>query len=531
MTEHTGTDDGRVHRYHGKPPHSRLTARPTVLDSLDHQVSVQGDAPFLTTVDREGAATTLTFRQFDRLSRRLMAWLAREQGARSGQVFGLLPVNDSTSALAVLALMRLGCPVLMLSPNDPPARVAQQAAYVHAGAVLHAPGGGLADRSDSVPLPDPRALPDPPADMGTRSDPLADALLFGTSGSTATSKLVAQSHYNAAVNAEALRRHHGLGPGHRFLGCLPVHHVNGLHFTLLGTLVAGAHAVLADGFDPFAYPRLLAQHRPHVASVVPSVLEALLDAWRRPRIPDGFRYFVSAAAPLPATTARAVHARLGVRVLQGYGLTETTNFSTTMPPDLPPQTYARLALHADLPSIGTALYGNEMAVLTADGRRAAPGETGELCMRGHNVMTRYVGNEDATRRAFHGGWFHSQDLGFAVPDDDTGRTFYVTTGRIKNIAKVRGESVSLEEMERVLRAHPAVQDAACATRPDRLLGETIVAAVAAAPEPSDAELYAHLGRHFATTTLPERIVRVEAVPRTATGKILRPQLAAMLRIG
>src|SRR5207249_2190680 len=85
----------------------------------------------------------------------------------------------------------------------------------------------------------------------------------------------------------------------------------------------------------------------------------------------------------------------------------------------------------------------------------------------HNVMTRYAGNEDATRRAFHDGWFHSQDIGFAVPDGDTGRTFYVTTGRIKNIAKVRGESVSLEEMERVLRAHPAVHDAACTTRPDR----------------------------------------------------------------
>ncbi|ARF53265.1 class I adenylate-forming enzyme family protein [Streptomyces gilvosporeus] len=529
MTDHTSTDDERVHRYHGKPPSSRLTARPTLVAGLDHQAAVHGDAPYLTTIDQEGAVTTLTYRQFDRLSRRLTHWLAHELGARSGQVFGLLPVNDAISALTVLALMRLGCPVLMLSPSDPPARVARQAAFAHARAVLHGPTGQLADRPGGVPLPNPRTLPDPTTDVRTQPDPSADALLFATSGSTATSKLVAQSHYNSAVNAEALRRHHGLGPGVRFLGCLPAHHVNGLHFTLLGTLAAGAHAVIADRFDPFTYPHLLTRHRPHIASVVPSVLEALLDAWRHPHIPDEFRYFVSAAAPLTATTVQALHKRLGARVLQGYGLTETTNFSTTMPIDLTPQAYARLALHADIPSIGTALYGNEIAVRTADGRRAEPGETGELCMRGHNVMTRYAGNEDATRQAFRDGWFHSQDLGFAVPDEETGKTFYVTTGRIKNIAKVRGESVSLEEMERVLRAHPAVHDAACITRPDRLLGETITAAVAAAPELSDAECYAHLQHHFATATLPERIVHVEAVPRTATGKILRPQLAAMLR--
>jgi acyl-CoA synthetase (AMP-forming)/AMP-acid ligase II len=356
-------------------------------------------------------------------------------------------------------------------------------------------------------------------------EPSADALFFGTSGSTAVSKLVAQSHANIAVNAEAVRRHHGLGRGDRMLGCLPIHHVNGLHFTIFATLASGAEAVLAHSFDPFGYPELIERFRPRLASVVPSILEALLATWRRPHVPDDFAYFVSAAAPLQTRTARAVAVTLGARVLQGYGLTETTNFSTAVPNDLPREVDRRLAYDADIPSIGTALYGNEVAVLRPDGEAADPGEVGEICMRGWNVMNRYAGNDEATREAFRHGWFHSQDLGFFVDDGDTGRRFFYISGRAKNIAKVRGESVSLEEMDRVLLALPQVWDAACVSIPHRLLGEEVVATVVCEPDLSDLDLQTALRAVFAPSVVPGRIVRLPAIPRTPTGKIRRGELA------
>jgi acyl-CoA synthetase (AMP-forming)/AMP-acid ligase II len=96
-------------------------------------------------------------------------------------------------------------------------------------------------------IPDTAKLDDKPVPL---PNPFADAPLFATSGSTAASKIVAQSHYNAAVNTEALQRHHGLAPGDRVLGCLPIHHVNGVHFTLFATVASGAHAFLAPQFDP-----------------------------------------------------------------------------------------------------------------------------------------------------------------------------------------------------------------------------------------------------------------------------------------
>ncbi|MEU5029314.1 class I adenylate-forming enzyme family protein [Streptomyces milbemycinicus] len=533
MTPVDLTDFDRAHTYLGKPLAERLTPWPTVLSRLDHHARVRANAPFLTTPTAAGDTVTLSYGEADALSRRLAGWLRREPAVRPGRTVALAPVNDAASVLAVLAVARAGCPLLMLNPRDPAGRRREQAAAAGADLVLR-PGAVPAEAlPEAVPLPDPYSLDEraeraalPP---GARCDPADDALFFATSGSTAAGKLVAQSHYAAAVNAEALRRHHGLRVGDRVLGCLPIQHVNGLHFTVLGILAAGAHVMLAPGFDPLRYPRLVERFRPRIASVVPSILEALAETWRRREPPTGFDYFVSAAAPLAARTARAVRERTGARVLQGYGLTETVNFSTTLPSDLSEDSYRRLLLDADIPSIGTALYGNEVAVLTPEGERAAPGEEGEICMRGHNVMTRYQGNEQATAEAFAGGWFHSQDLGTEIIDPDTGRPFVVVTGRIKNIAKVGGEAVSLDEVDRVLRAVPRLRDAASVALPHRFLGEEVVAAVVPVPG-TDAvpQARAALSQAFRATCRPSRILVLDAIPRTATGKVLRRELAARI---
>jgi acyl-CoA synthetase (AMP-forming)/AMP-acid ligase II len=178
----------------------------------------------------------------------------------------------------------------------------------------------------------------------------------------------------------------------------------------------------------------------------------------------------------------------------------------------------------EIPSIGVAVHGNDLAVLRADGTHAAPGEIGEICMRGHNVMLGYTGNEEATREAFRSGWFHSQDLGYQQLDRDTGRSFFVITGRTKNMAKVMGIAVSLEEMERTLLQLPAVTDVACFSVPDQLLGEAVVAVVVSPTALQPARLNDHLRAYFTPGTLPRRYVQADAIPRTATGKILRGQL-------
>ncbi|MGH3185677.1 MAG: class I adenylate-forming enzyme family protein [Streptosporangiaceae bacterium] len=474
-----------------------------------------------------GEMTTTTYGDLDRHSSRLASWLRRHVGVRQGGAVAVIPRNDAASIAAIFGVLRSGSPALLLSPADPVARLRSQAEAIGCEFVLRSPAVGTDVLPGSCAVPDPRTLPEDRQWRDPDLDPAADALFFGTSGSTATAKLVAQSHYNAAVNAAAVGRHHRLRRGDRIVGCLPIHHVNGLHLTLFGTLWAGGHVLLAQDFDPLRYPEFLRGFRPRIASVVPSLLEALTATWRKPGELAGFGYFVSAAAPLSTETARRVWQAMGVRVLQGYGLTETTNFATMMPFGLPPEAYRRLTTDAAIPSVGVALPGNEVAVLRPDGARADPGEAGEICVRGHNVMTGYVNNPQATAEAFRGGWFHSQDLGFEVADAALGRRFVVITGRSKNIAKVSGESVSLEEMERVLLSVPEVRDAACLSRPHRFYGEEIVVAVVLTPG-ARVDVRDRLRSRFPSVALPRRVVHCEAIPRTATGKILRVQLLAAL---
>ncbi|SDG59903.1 Acyl-CoA synthetase (AMP-forming)/AMP-acid ligase II [Lentzea fradiae] len=501
---------------------------PSPVAALAHFGRVRGHRPWLTAVARSGEETVLTFGAADRATRAIAARLTAEFGS-TPTTLALAPVNDIPSVLTVLGALRAGHRLLMLGPADPPERTSQQIAAAGAVAVLHTPGTTPPAGADAFHLADWREAP--AGDLAARwTDPrldaALDALYFATSGSTAASKLVAQSRLNATANAEAVRRHHRLSSGSRVLGCLPVHHVNGLHFSVLGTLMAGAQLVLADSFSPLTYPGLVERYRPHVASVVPSVLETLLEVWGRHRLPSGFRYFLTAAAPLPSATARAVADRIGTRVVQGYGLSETTNFSTTMPPGVSGPTYRELMLDAEIPSVGVALPGNEVAVLGPDGERLPAGEVGEVCMRGLNVMTRYLGNDEATSEAFRGGWFHSQDLGFRVEADN--RDFFVLTGRVKNIAKVAGETVSLDEMDRALRALPQVRDAACVALPDRFAGERIVAAVVTTGDDGP-EIATALRALFSEAVVPERFIALDRIPRTPTGKVLRPELRSLLQ--
>lgn len=499
--------------------------RYTVLDALNEQLALQPDAPAFSQPLASDELLTLTFRQIDTLSQSGAVWMRETARVRGGEPMAIVPMNDLRSVVAIVSAMRLGAPLALLDPNAPPARHAAIVSSLGVRSVIRCsadPNG--VDACVFPPLPEL-----PIRGIGSvRIDPAADAFYLATSGSTASSKIVAQTHRATRSNAQSVREHHALGPGDRFMGCLPIHHVNGLHFTVMATLHCGSHALLLAGFDPFLYPKLLASFRPHVASVVPSILQALQATWRDAQTPAGFRYFVSAAAPLSSGLAGAAWQRWGARILQGYGLTETINFTSTMPRGLSDAAYARLMFGAHVPSIGVAMHGNEVGVLRPDGSRAALGEVGEVCVRGHNVMDRYVGNAEATALAFRHGWFHTGDIGCLRSDEEAGSGFIVIAGRIKNIAKVRGESVSLEEMERHLLELPGMRDAACASLPDSMLGEAIVAALAAGPELTDATVLAHLRALFPEAALPRRIVRMDVIPRTPTGKLLRPQLRERL---
>ncbi|WP_190241082.1 class I adenylate-forming enzyme family protein [Nostoc sp. 'Peltigera membranacea cyanobiont' 210A] len=487
----------------------------TVIDGLAERLNQTPNAPYLTAAASSGERRTLSYAEFDRFSRQAASWLYHEFGLAAGAIVGFAPCNDLASAATLFGALRSGVRVVFLDPEAPQHRQEAIMRQIGAETVLNPP-------------PDLERLPPPNAEDAPLK-PADDAFYFPTSGSTAASKIVIQTHRGAVANALAITCHHAMQPGVRLLGCLPIHHVNGFHFTLLATLFSGAHAMLAQGFNPLTYPRLLYEFRPHIASVVPSILNALLATWRAPEIPPDFRYFVSAAAPLTRETVRSAYERWGVRILQGYGLTETNNFSTTLLRSLSDACYRRQMVDTDIPTIGVAVQGNEVAILDASGRQLGPGERGEICVRGHNVMDGYAGNPEGTADAFKDGWFHTGDIGMERFDPEVEAPLFVVVGRKKNIAKVRGESVSLEEMERELTGMDGVSDAACVVLDDEMLGEAIAAVIVGNATLTDQQVNDHLRQMFAPSTLPRRILYVDAIPRTPTGKILRPALLTQIR--
>jgi acyl-CoA synthetase (AMP-forming)/AMP-acid ligase II len=329
------------------------------------------------------------------------------------------------------------------------------------------------------------------------------------------------------VNCIATVRHHRLRPGEVVLGCLPTSHVNGLHFTLFSVICAGAHVVMSRDFDPGAYTQLAKVARPRIASVVPSILNSLLD---RPSAAafESLEYFVSAAAPLSNATAAAVRQRLHKTVVQSYGLTETMNFSTSMPIHLGDEAYQRWMEKHDPPPVGSPMFGTEVAIFRADGTPAAIGEPGEICMRGHSLMSGYLGNYQATAEAFAHGWFHSGDSGWLQSIAPGCRALFIR-GRQKNIVKVGGYGVSLEEVDRALLSISGIIDAAAFAVADAVLGEAIEAVVVK----NNPSLTARAIRQLVASTLPRPGVPVTIhfrprLPRSATGKLNRGNLRELV---
>ncbi|MDF0530331.1 long-chain fatty acid--CoA ligase [Tsukamurella sp. 8F] len=299
----------------------------------------------------------------------------------------------------------------------------------------------------------------------------------------------------------------------------PMFHIGGLNVTTLLTLQKGGELVIMPAFDPAGALELIARHRVTTMFGVPAMFLFMSQV---PGFADAdlssVRSFVCGGAPVPEPLIRIYNER-GVPFAQGYGLTETAPLALVMRTD---ETAERIgaAGHAVLPL-------SDVALLTPDGARVAPGERGEVCVRGPQVTAGYWNRPDATEAAIDSdGWFHTGDVGQA---DDDG---YVTVvDRVKDMVITGGENVYPAEVESVLYRHPAVAEVAVIGTPDEKWGESVTAVVALKP---GAQLTLEEIRDFAKDSLagyklPRRLDVVDALPRNPAGKVLKFRLREDVR--
>jgi len=471
---------------------------------------------------------------------RLTARGLRERGLAPGDVFAISCPNLIEYAVAFHGVLRAGGVVAPANPLATAPELASQLRCVGARFLLStgpfaetALEAAAATGIDEVFLMEgvldgttplaalarpggPRAAPVPAEGVAIGHDRRDLAVLAYSSGTTGLPKAVMLTHSNLVANLCQLAPVHHLDRTDVVAGVLPFFHIYGMTMVMNLALRAGAAVVTMPRFDLNRFLDLVEVYRITRACLVPPIVSALarhgaLGAHDL----SSLQLINCGAAPLSPAVAEACAERLDCAVIQGYGLTETSPV-THQTPDAPGLNRPG--------SVGPPLPGTECRVVDPDtGEILGPGRTGEVWIRGPQVMAGYLDDPDATAFALSPeGWLRTGDLGRV---DGDGYLWIVD--RLKELIKFKGLQVAPAELEAVLANHPAVADAAVIPSPDDDAGEVPKALVALETGETEAdvdmaeELMAFVAERVAPHKRVRRVEFLAAIPRSASGKILR----------
>jgi acyl-CoA synthetase (AMP-forming)/AMP-acid ligase II len=458
-----------------------------------------------------------SYAELDRAIDEVAAGLAATGVGRGDRVVLRLR-NTGEFVLALLGALRAGAiavpTIRQYSPDEERAPIEAVVpvgvAIFHAGAADE-PDAALAElRGAAQRGGEERGVERPPADL----DAFEDALIFYTSGTTSRPKGVVLSHGaildSCLLNAEGWR----LRASDRSYVVLPLFHCNALFMQLTPALLSGATAILGDRYSASRYLDECREHRVTLANLTAGAIRSLLAQSAGPGDRDHEIRLLTFGLPLHGEEIRAAEARYGFPVRMAYGLTESAAGGTRGPLHLDPR--------SGWQSLGPAQSGWGVAIADERGNFLAPGEVGEILLRGPGLMDRYWRRPDLTAGALRAGWLRTGDLGSI---DAAGFAHFHS--REKDMLKPRGENVAASEIELALEGHPAVAEAAVVGVFDPH-HEELVVAVLSGERCADEELSAHCGELLAPFKVPSQFVWVEELPKTSIGKINKGEVKEMV---
>jgi long-chain acyl-CoA synthetase len=336
------------------------------------------------------------------------------------------------------------------------------------------------------------------------------AVLIYTSGTTGRPKGAMLSHGNLLHNVESCRIVLQTVEGDRLAVLLPMFHSYMLTVGLLLPLLVGGSIVLVKSLHPVR--NVLMEIIQRKATILPAIPQFFRSMANAPiDVPLPLRIVVSGAAPLPVQVLNDFEARFHIPLIEGYGLSEASPVVTKNP----------ISGKRKPGSIGLPIYDVAVSVQDDSGRKLPPREIGEICVRGGNVMLGYWKQPEETARVMRDGWLLTGDIGYS----DEENYFYITD-RKKDMLLVNGINVYPREIEELIYQFPGVKEAAVIGKPDHRRGEQPVAFITPNEGATidEKELQHFLKRKLADYKLPRKIVLLPALPRNATGKILKTEL-------
>lgn len=466
--------------------------------------------------------TVVSYRMLDQGSAR-MAGLLHDRGVKPGDRVAIMLPNVPEFALAYFGVLRAGGIVV---PMNPLLKSREVVYYLgNSGARLLFAWHGIADEAQSgAQQAEAEAVivgPGSFTGLTGSAHPLEDltdrheddtAVILYTSGTTGQPKGAELTHGNLIRNCRSVATDlFQLAAADVIFGGLPLFHAFGQTCTLNAAMASGACLTLLPRFDAEKALGILAEHGVTVFAGVPTVYSRLLrqpgrDAYDLSRMSVA----LCGGAAMPVQVLHDFQAAFDCVVLEGYGLSETS----------PVCSFNTLQAGPKPGSVGTPIPGVEMRVVD-NGREVPAGETGEIAIRGHNVMKRYWRRPEETAAAIRDGWFYTGDLGRVDQDG-----YFWLVGRTKDVIIRGGYNVYPREVEDVLYEHPAVADAAVIGLPNPDLGEEVGAAVVLKPgaRATAEELREYVKGQVAAYKYPRKVWIADALPKGPTGKILKREI-------